>query len=230
MESIPIFICDMEKRLVIFDLDGTLLDTIADLATATNFALRAYGHPEHDIEKYRYFVGNGIRKLVERALPEEARSASHVDDVLGYFRQYYMRHCEDLTAPYKGIVELLQKLQEMGVMCAVASNKFQVGTESLVKRFFSNINFVAVFGQREGVPVKPDPQIVFDIMHIAGVAANDVLYVGDSGVDMQTALSAGVTGIGVLWGFRTADELLQNGAKFLVSTPEEVLKILKEKQ
>ena len=218
----------MEKRLVIFDLDGTLLDTIADLAAATNFALRAYGHPQHEVEKYRYFVGDGIRKLVERALPENERSALHIDEVLGYFRQYYMRHCEDLTVPYSGIVELLHELQDMGVMCAVASNKFQVGTESLVKRFFPDIHFVAVFGQREGIPVKPNPQIIFDIIQVANVSACEVLYVGDSGVDMQTALSAGVTGVGVLWGFRTADELLQNGAKLLVSTPEEVWGIVRK--
>ncbi len=213
----------MEKRLVIFDLDGTLLDTIADLATAVNFALRVYGHPEHEVDEYRYFVGDGIRKLVERALPVEARTTGHIDEVLGYFRQYYMRHCEDLTAPYTGIVELLKELQSRGVMLAVASNKFQVGTESLVKRYFPDINFVAVLGQREGVPVKPNPQIVFDIMRVANVAPHEVLYVGDSGVDMQTAVSAGVTAVGVLWGFRTADELLQNGAGSLASIPREIL-------
>lgn len=212
----------MDKRLVIFDLDGTLLDTIADLATATNFALRAYNHPEHEVEEYRFFVGDGIRKLVERALPEDARASLHIDEVLGYFRQYYMRHCEDLTRPYAGIEALLFSLQEAGVMLAVASNKFQIGTESLVKRFFSNINFVAVLGQREGVPVKPNPQIIFDIVQIAGVTKEQTLYVGDSGVDMQTATAAGVDSVGVLWGFRTAEELLRCGAKFLVSTPEEI--------
>lgn len=213
----------MDKHLVIFDLDGTLLDTIADLAAATNFALRAYNHPVHEVDKYRYFVGDGVRKLVERALPEDARSPIHIDEVLGYFRQYYMRHCEDLTAPYPGIVELLSELQDAGVKLAVASNKFQIGTESLVKRFFPNINFVAVLGQREGVPVKPNPQIIFDIIQLAGVTKEQTLYVGDSGVDMQTAVAAGVDSVGVLWGFRTADELLQNGAGSLASTPREIL-------
>ena len=208
---------------MIFDLDGTLLDTIADLAAATNFALRAYNHPVHEVDKYRYFVGDGVRKLVERALPEDARSPIHIDEVLGYFRQYYMRHCEDLTAPYTGIVELLKELQSRGVLLAVASNKFQIGTESLVKRFFPNINFVAVLGQREGVPVKPNPQIIFDIIQLAGVTKEQTLYVGDSGVDMQTAVAAGVDSVGVLWGFRTADELLQNGAGSLASTPREIL-------
>lgn len=208
---------------MIFDLDGTLLDTIADLAAATNFALRAYNHPVHEVDKYRYFVGDGVRKLVERALPEDARSPIHIDEVLGYFRQYYMRHCEDLTAPYPGIVELLSGLQDAGVKLAVASNKFQIGTESLVKRFFPNINFVAVLGQREGVPVKPNPQIIFDIIQLAGVTKEQTLYVGDSGVDMQTAVAAGVDSVGVLWGFRTADELLQNGAGSLASTPREIL-------
>ena len=208
---------------MIFDLDGTLLDTIADLAAATNFALRAYNHPVHEVDKYRYFVGDGVRKLVERALPEDARSPIHIDEVLGYFRQYYMRHCEDLTAPYPGIVELFSGLQDAGVKLAVASNKFQIGTESLVKRFFPNINFVAVLGQREGVPVKPNPQIIFDIIQLAGVTKEQTLYVGDSGVDMQTAVAAGVDSVGVLWGFRTADELLQNGAGSLASTPREIL-------
>ena len=147
--------------------------------------------------------------MVERALPEEARTLGHIDEVLGYFRQYYMRHCEDLTAPYTGIVELLRELQSRGVLLAVASNKFQIGTESLIKRYFPDINFVAVLGQREGVPVKPNPQIVFDIIQLAGVTKEQTLYVGDSGVDMQTAVAAGVDSVGVLWGFRTADELLQ---------------------
>ena len=207
---------------MIFDLDGTLLDTIADLAAAVNFALRVYNYPEHDVNEYRFFVGDGIRKLVERALPEDARTSIHIDEVLGYFRQYYMRHCEDLTKPYAGIEELLSSLQGAGVMLAVASNKFQIGTESLVKRFFPNINFVAVLGQREGIPVKPDPQIIFDIVQVAGVTKEQTLYVGDSGVDMQTASAAGVDSVGVLWGFRTAEELLQNGAGSLVSTPMEI--------
>ena len=134
-----------------------------------------------------------------------------------------MRHCEDLTAPYTGIVELLKELQSRGVLLAVASNKFQIGTESLIKRYFPDINFVAVLGQREGVPVKPNPQIVFDIIQLAGVTKEQTLYVGDSGVDMQTAVAAGVDSVGVLWGFRTADELLQNGAVSLVALPGEIL-------
>lgn len=195
------------KKLVIFDLDGTLLDTIADLAAAANHALQKAGFPVYDTETIRTFVGNGISKLLERALPEWARTAENVERLRTDFVPYYDAHNAEQSKPYSGVAELLLRLQERGMMLAVASNKYQAATEKLVAHYFPAIRFVKVMGQREGVPVKPDPTIVFDIMEAAGVGKEDVLYVGDSGVDMQTAHNAGVDAVAVSWGFRPRTEL-----------------------
>lgn len=195
------------KKLVIFDLDGTLLDTIADLAAAANHALQKAGFPVYDTETIRTFVGNGISKLLERALPEGARTAENVERLRTDFVPYYDAHNAEQSKPYPGVAALLLRLQERGMMLAVASNKYQAATEKLVAHYFPAIRFVKVMGQREGVPVKPDPTIVFDIMEAAGVGKEDVLYVGDSGVDMQTAHNAGVDAVAVSWGFRPRTEL-----------------------
>lgn len=195
------------KKLVIFDLDGTLLDTIADLAAAANHALLKAGFPVHDTETIRTFVGNGISKLLERALPEWASTAENVERLRTDFVPYYDAHNAEQSKPYPGVAALLLRLQERGMMLAVASNKYQAATEKLVAHYFPGIRFVKVMGQREGVPVKPDPTIVFDIMEAAGVGKEDVLYVGDSGVDMQTAHNAGVDAVAVSWGFRPRTEL-----------------------
>lgn len=195
------------KKLVIFDLDGTLLDTIADLAAAANHALQKAGFPVYDTETIRTFVGNGISKLLERALPEGARTAENVARLRTDFVPYYDAHNAEQSKPYPGVAALLLRLQERGMMLAVASNKYQAATEKLVAHYFPAIRFVKVMGQREGVPVKPDPTIVFDIMEAAGVGKEDVLYVGDSGVDMQTAHNAGVDAVAVSWGFRPRTEL-----------------------
>jgi len=195
------------KKLVIFDLDGTLLDTIADLAAAANHALQKAGFPVYDTETIRTFVGNGISKLLERALPEWARTAENVERLRTDFVPYYDAHNAEQSKPYPGVAALLLRLQERGMMLAVASNKYQAATEKLVAHYFPAIRFVKVMGQREGVPVKPDPTIVFDIMEAAGVGKEDVLYVGDSGVDMQTAHNAGVDAVAVSWGFRPRTEL-----------------------
>lgn len=195
------------KKLVIFDLDGTLLDTIADLAAAANHALQKAGFPVYDTETIRTFVGNGISKLLERALPEGARTAENVERLRTDFVPYYDAHNAEQSKPYPGVAALLLRLQERGMMLAVASNKYQAATEKLVAHYFPAIRFVKVMGQREGVPVKPDPTIVFDIMEAAGVGKADVLYVGDSGVDMQTAHNAGVDAVAVSWGFRPRTEL-----------------------
>lgn len=195
------------KKLVIFDLDGTLLDTIADLAAAANHALQKAGFPVYDTETIRTFVGNGISKLLERALPEGARTVENVERLRTDFVPYYDAHNAEQSKPYPGVAALLLRLQERGMMLAVASNKYQAATEKLVAHYFPAIRFVKVMGQREGVPVKPDPTIVFDIMEAAGVGKEDVLYVGDSGVDMQTAHNAGVDAVAVSWGFRPRTEL-----------------------
>lgn len=195
------------KKLIIFDLDGTLLDTIADLAAATNHALQQFGYPTHDTDAYRFFVGNGINKLFERALPEKERTQANILKIRSCFIPYYNQHNADLSRPYPGIKELLSTLQQKGIQIAVASNKYQEATRKLITQFFPKIQFTEVLGQREGIPTKPDPQIVFEIMRKAAADATETIYVGDSCVDMQTGLNAGVTTIGVSWGFRPRTEL-----------------------
>ena len=175
------------KKLVIFDLDGTLLNTIADLAHSTNYALNKLGYPTHEIEKYNFMVGNGIDKLFERALPEGEKSKENVLRVRKEFVPYYDIHNADDSRPYPGIPELLSYLQDAGIQITVASNKYQAATQKLIDHYFPEIHFTAVFGQREGIKVKPDPTVVFDILEVAKVTKEEVLYVGDSGVDMQTA-------------------------------------------
>lgn len=214
------------KKLVIFDLDGTLLNTIADLAHSTNYALNKLGYPTHEIEKYKFMVGNGIDKLFERALPEEEKSKENVLRVRKEFVPYYDIHNADDSRPYPGIPELLSYLQDAGVQIAVASNKYQAATQKLVDHYFPEIHFTAVLGQREGVKVKPDPIIVSDILEIAKVAKEEALYVGDSGVDMQTAANAGVTACGVTWGFRPRTELEEFNPSYIADTAGEIKNLI----
>ena len=211
------------KKLVIFDLDGTLLDTIADLAESANYALKQLGYPTHDIETIRTFVGNGINKLLERALPSHEQTEENVIRMRSHFVPYYDVHNADLSNPYPGIVSLLEDLQAKGILIAVASNKYQEATVKLVKQYFPNIDFVEILGQREGINVKPDPTIVFDILQKADVSKEDILYVGDSGVDMQTAINAGVDAVGVTWGFRPRAELESFQPMGLIDKAEELL-------
>ena len=212
----------MAIKLVIFDLDGTLLNTIGDLAEAANHMLAQRGLPLHDYPTYCTFVGNGIMRLVERALPEALRTAEYVVSARRDFLDYYIQHIDLKTVPYAGIPELLAALQQQGIRLAVASNKFQAGTEKLIRSFFPDIHFEVVFGQRPDVPLKPDPAVVEEILALTGVARSEVLYVGDSGVDMQTAHAAGLRAVGVTWGFRQREELLQAHADRLVDTAEEL--------
>lgn len=214
------------KKIVIFDLDGTLLNTIADLAAATNYALTQFGYPTHDTDAYRFFVGNGINKLFERALPESERTPENVLRIRSKFVPYYNLHNADLSRPYPGIEKLLAQLQEQHIQIAVASNKYQEATEKLIRQYFPSIHFTAVFGQRENVPTKPDPQVIHEIMEISGVQKEEVVYIGDSGVDMQTGLNAGVTTIGVCWGFRPKSELEAFQPDLLVESPEEIAAFL----
>ena len=210
------------KKLVIFDLDGTLLNTIADLANSTNYALKVLGYPIHEPDKYNFMVGNGINKLFERALPDGEKTEENVLRVRQEFVPYYDQHNEDKSRPYPGVTELLETLQTAGMQLAVASNKYQAATEKLIAHYFPNIKFTAVFGQREGIPVKPDPIIVKEILQIAKVQEEETLYVGDSGVDMQTAINAGVTSCGVTWGFRPRTELESFHPDHIVDNAEEI--------
>lgn len=213
------------KKLIIFDLDGTLLNTIADLAQSTNHALQVLGYPTHEESAYNFMVGNGINKLFERALPEGEKSEENVLRVRKEFIPYYDVHNADKSRPYPGIPELLEQMQEKGMQLAVASNKYQAATEKLIAHYFPNIRFTAVFGQREGINVKPDPTVVHDILKIAQVAKEEVLYVGDSGVDMQTAANAGVTACGVTWGFRPRAELESFHPAHIVEQTSEIAAI-----
>ena len=211
------------KKLVIFDLDGTLLNTIGDLADAVDYVMRSRNLPEHTNAEYRQMVGGGIKRLVERALPTElAKNEQYVEECVAQFRGYYVDNIDRHTIPYEGIPELLHKLQRDGIRMAVASNKFQHGTDRLVAKFFGDIEFVAIEGNREGAPLKPNPEIIHNILRIADVQPADAIMVGDSGIDIRTALAAGIDSVGVSWGFRFADELYAAGATTVVTTAKEL--------
>ena len=213
-------------KLVIFDLDGTLLDTIEDLANSVNYALTQFNFPTHPIQDYRFFIGNGVAKLLERALPEDKRSADCVSMLKAEFIKHYYAHSEELTKPYPGILELVNRLYKEGYQLGIASNKVHPATEVLAERFFPEVEFTAVFGQREGYPVKPNPGILEEIIEKAGVEKSEVLYVGDSGVDVATAMSANVPFAGVLWGFRPRKELEEVGATRFVENTAELYAII----
>ena len=207
----------------IFDLDGTLLDTLGDLAASVNYALRTHGMPEHSLDDVRRFVGNGVRKLMERAIPDGVGN-SRFDETFATFRQYYMAHSLDTTRPYEGIPETLAALKARGCHLAVVSNKMMAATQELCHHFFSDTIEVAI-GEDEaaGIRRKPAPDTVFAALKALGVGKEDAVYVGDSDVDIQTARNAGLPCISVLWGFRDRDFLLQNGAEIFISTPSELL-------
>lgn len=215
------------KHLVIFDLDGTLLNTIDDLGNATNHALRESGYPVHNLASYPMFVGNGVTRLIERALPEDARTPEIVGDLREKFREYYDEHLCDFTRPYDGISELLCDLRDMGVGLAVASNKYQHAVGRLIEHFFPEIPWASVNGHKEGVPTKPDPSIVFEILSKVPTRKSKVLYVGDSGVDMETARRACVDSCGVTWGFRSLRELREAHADNIVSQPDEIINVVR---
>ena len=215
--------------IIIFDLDGTLINTISDLGQACNHALAACGFPTHKIEDYPRLVGNGVNKLIERALPEQHRNEATVLRLREHFVPFYDQHNCDLTRPYDGIPELLQTLKAAGHTLAVASNKYQAATEKIVAQLFPGI-FDVVLGEREGVERKPDPQIVYDILEAKGerleAKGEEILYIGDSLVDAETARAAGATLVLCTWGFGTREQM--EGAKpdYLVDHPLEVLKVV----
>lgn len=249
------------KKLILWDLDGTLINTLKDLAAAVDYALRLRGLPTHSIEEYRKMVGHGVRNLVKQALEASVSAAAdaqnarhpaeeidfadatptHSNDGLGNramtmpacgsaephdgdrgltdeyinaaladFREYYEAHIDVHTRPYPGIPELLNKLNAMGVKMAVASNKFQEGTEKLIQEFFPDIAFVSILGNRAGYPLKPDPEIVQEVLRKAGIGPEDAMMVGDSPTDMKTAANGGIDALAVTWGYRTEEELTGN--------------------
>lgn len=213
------------KQLVIFDLDGTLLNTIGDLAAASNHALRTLGFPTHADTAYRHFVGNGVSKLLERILPEDQRDPATIKKMKTLFTDFYDKHKTDHTHPYDGIKEMLATLTAAGIKVAVASNKYQRAASELVMHFFPETKWTAIEGQKEGIPTKPDPSVVFEILGKSPTPKPAVLYVGDSDVDMITAQRAGVESVGVEWGFRSVRELRDAYADHIVSIPSEITKI-----
>ena len=216
----------MKHRLVIFDLDGTLLNTIGDLAAACEDMLIRRALPQHTLAEYTSFVGNGIRNLVKRSLLEELRTDEYVEQAKADFVDYYTHNIHNHTLPYEGITELLSELQMAGVRIAVASNKFHEGTLQLISHFFSDINFVAVYGNREGFPLKPDAQLIEEIMQLGGATNSECVMVGDSAVDIQTAHNAGIASIAVSWGFRSMEELEQANPDHIATSVEQLRHIL----
>lgn len=214
------------KKLVIFDLDGTLLNTITDLGNSVNYALEQMGYPTHSMTSFRFMVGNGVRKLIQRAQVDADEET--VDKLLEYFREHYDQHDCDQTEPYKGIPELLRELVDRGINVAVASNKYQSAVEKIIRHYFPDIPFVAVCGQTEGRPIKPDPSIIFSILNACPTPKADVLMVGDSAVDMETAHRAGVECVGVTWGFRPVSELRKAYADHIASLPSDILNRLND--
>lgn len=212
-------------KLAIFDLDGTLLNTIDDLAVAMNHALRLGGFPEHPVEAYCVFVGNGVRVLAERVLPPDSRSQEQVNGLIARFDAYYALHSQDCTRPYDGIPEALAALQAAGTQVAVLSNKVDGYVGQLVEQYFPGLVDVAV-GQREGVPLKPDPAAVHEILRQMDCEKEDCIYIGDTGTDMDTGRSAGLTTIGVTWGFRTRQELESHDANYIIDKVSQLTEII----
>ncbi|MBQ6869490.1 MAG: HAD-IA family hydrolase [Alistipes sp.] len=212
----------MSKKLVIFDLDGTLLNTIGDLAACCNHMLRQRGLEEHSYEEYCHFVGNGVTRLVERALPELLRTTDYIAAARKDFVEYYYDNIDNYSVAYDGVHELLQRCIDAGATLAVASNKFHSGTNRLIERFFGDIEFAAIYGNRDGFPLKPDRAIIDLIMEQCGATADNTYMVGDSGIDIQTARAAGAHAIGVSWGFRDRQELVESGAEYIADNTEEL--------
>lgn len=213
-------------RCVIFDLDGTLLNTLEDLCDSTNFALAQMGYPQRSLEEVRKFVGNGVRKLIERAVPADINSTD-VEKCLAIFKKHYSENMYNKTAPYNGIIKMLEVLKNNEIPTAVVSNKFDAAVKELCKKYFGNFIQIAIGeNEAEGVRKKPAPDSVLKAMRELNVSRDDVIYVGDSETDVQTARNANINCIGCCWGFRSRSVLEQEGATYIVKTPDEILRIV----
>lgn len=207
-------------KTYIFDLDGTLLSTLADLAASTNYALRTHHMPERSLDEVRRFVGNGVKKLMERAIPDGLNNPLF-EETFATFRQHYMQHNLDTTQPYPGIMQLLEQLKTEGKNIAVVSNKFYAATRELCHHFFGDLVPVAI-GEREDIRKKPAPDTVIEALRELGVDKEGAVYIGDSDVDIMTAKNSGMPCVSVIWGFRDKEFLLEHGATTLISKPEEM--------
>jgi len=213
-------------RLAIFDLDGTLLDSLEDLANSANEMLREEGFPPHEVERYRTFVGDGARNLVERILPPESRNPEVIERCLARYAETYARRWDERSQPYEGMAELLDALEARGIALAVLSNKPHAATERCMARFFGKWTWTVILGQQEGRPRKPDPAGLFEILRRTGITPGETVYLGDTDTDMRTAVGAGVFAVGVLWGFREREELETHGAEAVIERPGQLLATL----
>ena len=209
---------------IVFDLDGTLTDTLQDLANSVNYALHQMGWPERTLDEIRCFVGNGVHKLIERAVPE-CVSGDLLEQCFKCFQTHYLVHCQDTTCLYPGVAEMLQGVHEAGFRTAIVSNKLQAGVDELYAAYFTGVVDVAI-GQRKGVPLKPAPDMVSLALEALGAAPENAVYVGDSEVDVQTARNSGLPCISVLWGFRDKRQLVEAGATHFIQSPSELLGVI----
>lgn len=210
------------KKAVIFDLDGTLLNTLDDLADSTNYALSKFGYPTRTIEEVRQFVGNGVAKLIERAIPE-GENNPNFEKCLSIFKENYAQNMYNKTAPYNGIIEMLSNLKSKGIKIAVVSNKFDLAVKELCKKYFEGfIDFAAGENESQGIKKKPAPDTVLSVLNEFNFAPEDAVYVGDSDVDIMTAKNSKMPCISVTWGFRDEKFLLENGATILINAPSEI--------
>lgn len=217
----------MKYKAAMFDLDGTLLDTLDDLGDSCNHVIEAAGYPTHPVEAYKYFVGEGIEMLVTRALPEDQRSAENAAATVDKLKAHYAGNWANKTRPYDGIVELLASLTALGLALTVLSNKPDEATKQVIGHFFPDTKFKIVRGARHDLPKKPDPSGALNIAGKLGITPAEFIYIGDTATDMKTAVSAGMYPVGVSWGFRAVEELRNNGAKLLIDEPSELLTLLK---
>jgi phosphoglycolate phosphatase len=216
----------MRFEAILFDLDGTLLDTLDDLADSMNAALRRLGYPEHAVAEYRYFVGDGVETLARRVLPEDRRDTDTVLSCSSAMREEYAKRWAEKSRPYDGVPDLLNALVECGMIMTVLSNKPHEFTEKVVATLLSGWRFDRVIGARPGVPKKPDPTAALEMAASLGIAPERFIYLGDTNTDMKTAVAAGMYPVGALWGFRTAEELTASGARLLIRRPMDALKAL----
>lgn len=217
----------MSINCIVFDLDGTLLNTLDDLANGVNYTLEKFGYPTHEIEKYKIFVGNGMKNLINRAVPEEIKNTEIEKDILAAFMEYYSAHSTDLTRPYDGVEDMIDALKDRGIKIGMVTNKAHNAAIDIMEKYFSG-KFDYVLGQSEKFPLKPNPASAIFVCETLGCTPENSIFVGDSGVDMKTGADGGFLPVGVLWGFRDKDELISNGAKAVISHPAELLKIVDE--
>ena len=212
-------------KAVLFDLDGTLADSLIDLAAATNYAIGKFGYPARETECYKYFAGDGMAKMIERALPDCAGDEATVSKIMPVFLEYYGEHYCDNTKPYAGMIDLIDALKRRGILVAVVTNKAQEMADKVAGKLYGK-RFDLIIGKREGIPAKPDPAAALIAMKELGVTPEECIFVGDSKMDVKTGVNSGAYPVGVLWGFRKRDELISGGAKKLINSPEELLAII----